>query len=83
MVRDEASRLRDEAAALELAKIREKYAALESDHQAKILELSLSIKTLHDLREGESELKDALAKSQASEQFTTAGARCRTTKRQG
>ena len=63
----EASRLRDEAAALDLAKIREKYAALESDHQAKILELSLSITTLHDLREGEIELKDALAKSQASE----------------
>lgn len=63
----EASRLRDEAAALELAKIREKYAALEADNQAKILELSLVTKTLHDLREGENELKDALAKSQASE----------------
>lgn len=63
----EASRLRDEAAALELATIREKYAAIESDHQVKILELSMVTKTLHDLREGESELKDALAKSQSGE----------------
>lgn len=61
------SQQREEYAALELAKNHNRHVALESTIQAKRQELTEAAKVIDNLREGEKELKEAMAQGQATE----------------
>jgi|GEM_PF-6137676 len=58
---------REDYAVLEIARLNERCIALESELQTKAQELSNTLKSIDEIREGEKDLKEAVAQGQATE----------------